>query len=121
MDLKMIATKMQENEYESLNALEEDLNILCKNAMTFNEPGSQIYRDAKALTKVIKQKKYELEVNKAARENRGSTRTRRLQGKKHYSADIADLSYEDSESEESSEDDPNADDPLWQLYNHVRR
>ncbi len=121
-DLKTIATRMQSGEFETLHELEEDLNVLCKNAMTFNEPGSQIYRDAKSLSKIIKQKKYELEVNKVARENRGSRSTRRLHGgKKHYSQEIADLSYEDSESEESSEEDPNADDPLWQLYNHVRR
>ncbi len=117
----MIASKIQDGDYGTLDELEDDLNQLTKNAMTFNEPGSQIYRDAKSLSRIIKQKKYELEVNKQARENRGSRNTRRLQGKKHYSADIADLSYEDSESEDSSEEDPNADDPLWQLYYHVKR
>ncbi len=123
-DLKMIATSIQHEEYDSLQELEEDLGVLCKNAMTFNEPGSQIYRDAKALSKIVKQKRYELEVHRAARESRSSRSTRRLHSRKHYSCEIAELDYEDSESEESSEEDEEEGeegDPLWQLYYHVKR
>ena len=103
-----------------MNQLEEDLNRLSKNAMQFNEPGSTIYRDAKVLSKLVKSKKYELEVNKVARENRGSRSTRRLQGKVHFSAEIVELSYDDSDSEESEEENMDTDDPLWVLYAHVR-
>lgn len=89
LDLKSIAGKIQEATYESIQELEEDLNLMFKNAMSFNEPGSQIYKDAKTLYKLVKSKKYELEVNKVARENRGARSTRRLQGKKHFSAEVS--------------------------------
>lgn len=85
----MIAAKIQNDDYISLNEMEDDLNTMFKNALHFNEPGSQIYKDAKALLKLVKTKKYELEVNKVARENRGSRSTRRLIGKKHYSAEVS--------------------------------
>ena len=88
IDLKSIAGKIQGGDYEAITDLEEDLHLVFKNAMSFNEPGSQIYKDAKNLSKLVKSKKYELEVNKLARENRGSRSTRRSQGKKHYSAEV---------------------------------
>eukprot|EP00095_Tigriopus_kingsejongensis_P009080 maker-scaffold742_size103727-snap-gene-0.20 protein:Tk09080 transcript:maker-scaffold742_size103727-snap-gene-0.20-mRNA-1 annotation:"protein polybromo-1 isoform x2" len=119
LDLKTIGTKIRDNVYESLMDLEDDLSLVFKNAMHFNEPGSLIYKDAKNLAKVVKTKKYELEVNKVARENRGS-RTRRSNVKKHYSAELAELQYEDSESEESEEEDIDYEDPIWSLYGHVR-
>jgi hypothetical protein len=49
----MIATKIQNNDYCSLSELEKDLLLMTKNACLFNEPGSQIYKNAKALKKVI--------------------------------------------------------------------
>ena len=35
---------LQENKYNSLQDLEKDFATLVKNAHTFNEPGSQIYK-----------------------------------------------------------------------------
>lgn len=52
IDLKMIATKIQNNDYGGLLELEKDLLLMTKNACLFNEPGSQIYKNAKALKKV---------------------------------------------------------------------
>lgn len=52
IDLKTIAIKIQNSEYTNLNDMEKDLNLLTKNACLFNEPGSQIYKNAKALKKV---------------------------------------------------------------------
>lgn len=52
IDLKSIATKIQTNEYSSLLEMERDLLIMTKNACLFNEPGSQIYKNAKTLKKV---------------------------------------------------------------------
>lgn len=54
IDLKFIATKIQTNAYISLSEMEKDLLQMTKNACTFNEPGSQIYKDAKTLRKVNK-------------------------------------------------------------------
>lgn len=53
IDLRIIATKIQNNEYASLTDMEKDLQLMVKNACLFNEPGSQIYKDAKTLKKVI--------------------------------------------------------------------
>ena len=52
IDLKTVARKIQQNEYNSLNEMERDLLLLTKNACLFNEPGSQIYKNAKLLKKV---------------------------------------------------------------------
>lgn len=52
IDLKCIATKIQTSAYTSLNEMEKDLLQMTKNACTFNEPGSQIYKDAKNLKRV---------------------------------------------------------------------
>ena len=52
IDLKIIAQKIQGGEYSNLNDLERDLLLLVRNACLFNEPGSQIYKDAKTLKKV---------------------------------------------------------------------
>lgn len=54
IDLKFIATKIQTSAYTSLNEMEKDLLQMTKNACTFNEPGSQIYKDAKTLKRVQK-------------------------------------------------------------------
>ena len=64
VDLKMIATKIQQNQYSSLGELEKDLLQMTRNACLFNEPGSQIYKDAKTLRKVISSKKIEVEHGK---------------------------------------------------------
>lgn len=52
IDLKIIAQKIQSGEYTNLSELEKDLNNMVRNACQFNEPGSQIYKDAKTLKKV---------------------------------------------------------------------
>lgn len=64
VDLKMIATKIQQSQYSSLGELEKDLLQMTRNACLFNEPGSQIYKDAKTLRKVISSKKIEVEHGK---------------------------------------------------------
>lgn len=52
IDLKFIATKIQTSSYTNLCEMEKDFLQMIKNACTFNEPGSQIYKDAKTLKKV---------------------------------------------------------------------
>lgn len=50
--------------------MEKDLLLLTKNACTFNEPGSQIYKDAKALKKIISSRKIEIEHGKSVLEKK---------------------------------------------------
>ena len=73
IDLKQIAMKMQANEYSILNEMENDLDLLTKNACTYNELGSQIYKDAKLLSKIVASRKAEIE---HSRPTLGKTRER---------------------------------------------
>ena len=43
-----------------MNELENDLTLMVKNAKKFNEPGSQVHKDAISLKKLISNKKNEL-------------------------------------------------------------
>lgn len=42
--MKMIAQKIQGNMYNTLNEIERDFFLMVKNARTFNEPKSVIYK-----------------------------------------------------------------------------
>jgi protein polybromo-1 len=130
VDLKMIATKIQNNDYCSLSELEKDLLLMTKNACLFNEPGSQIYKNAKALKKVIQNKKNELEHVKI---NLGKSseriRNKRLRGSTSLSAVTAALRDDESdldvEPEEQMDDESLADpldveNPQWQLFEAVK-
>ena len=44
IDLKMIAQKIQGGIYKTLDDIEKDFNIMVKNAKTFNEPKSLIFK-----------------------------------------------------------------------------
>ncbi len=64
IDLKTIGSKIQNNFYISLNDLEKDLLQMVRNAKMYNEPGSQIYKDANALRKIIINKKNDIDQRK---------------------------------------------------------
>ncbi len=61
IDLKQIAIKIQAGDYTSLGEMEKDLLLMIKNACTYNETGSQIYKDAKMLRKNFIARKTEIE------------------------------------------------------------
>ncbi|CAE1320781.1 PBRM1 [Acanthosepion pharaonis] len=61
IDLKLIGQRIQDGYYSNVAALEKDLLLMIKNAKTFNEPRSQVYRDACRLQKIMMDKKKELE------------------------------------------------------------
>ncbi|XP_063225207.1 protein polybromo-1 isoform X8 [Bacillus rossius redtenbacheri] len=134
IDLKMIATKIQQNKYTSINDMEKDLLQMTKNACQFNEPGSQIYKDAKALRKVITGKKTEVEhgklehgkfvPGKTSERISGPSRNKRLRGVQSLSAITAALRDEDEDSDEGEMDEEpeieDADNPRWQLFESVK-
>jgi len=123
MDLKMIAEKIQRGQYQGLSQLEQELQLVFGNARSFNEPGSQIYKDAGMLSKIVKMKISECQAGLVARQNRGSKSTRR-QSRQMHSQSVAQLQYEDSESEEedseSEEIFEKSKDPFWKLFSAVR-
>lgn len=94
-------------EYSSLIDLEKDIFMMCRNACAFNEPGSQIYKDAKMLKKAVTAKKFEMEHGHHGRQSGnapGKTseriRNRRLRSGVSHSAITAALQYEEDDEEE---------------------
>ncbi|XP_034240054.1 protein polybromo-1 isoform X2 [Thrips palmi] len=124
IDLKTIGHKIQKNKYSSLNELEQDLLLMTKNACTFNEPGSQIYKDAKTLRKLIQGKKLEVENNKNSPGKCSERiRNKRLRGSHSASAIAAALQDEDDDEDSDDDDlsdDEESDNPRWQLYQSVK-
>jgi len=47
--MKMIETKIKKEEYTSLTDLKKDIELMCRNAKTYNEDGSLLYTDAQAI------------------------------------------------------------------------
>ncbi|XP_032873691.1 probable global transcription activator SNF2L2 isoform X3 [Amblyraja radiata] len=54
VDFKKIKDRIRSHKYRSLGDLEKDVNLLCRNAQTFNLEGSQIYEDSIVLQSVFK-------------------------------------------------------------------
>ncbi|XP_060060483.1 protein polybromo-1 isoform X16 [Erinaceus europaeus] len=61
IDLKTIAQRIQSGSYKSLHAMAKDIDLLAKNAKTYNEPGSQVFKDANSIKKIFYMKKAEIE------------------------------------------------------------
>ncbi|KAL6428034.1 hypothetical protein ACFW04_008427 [Cataglyphis niger] len=130
IDLKTIARKIQEGAYSSIGDMEKDLMLMCRNACQFNEPGSQIYKDAKLLKKII---------TAAARRQDGglgsntpktattapSTRSKRgsrtmAQSLIAQTAALVDEDDESDDEEEEPAETEEADNPQWQLFQTIR-
>ncbi|XP_072395863.1 protein polybromo-1 isoform X2 [Diabrotica undecimpunctata] len=60
IDMEKISHKIRSNEYESLDDLFADFVLLFDNACKFNEPDSQIYKDALVLQRFLFQTKLQL-------------------------------------------------------------
>lgn len=83
---------------------------MTKNACQFNEPGSQIYKDAKALKKMFTQKRIELETGKAKLVRRH---------KSVSSAAIAAMK-EEADSSDDEETSRKGEGPMWALFDRSR-
>ena len=53
MDVRTVTQSLKAGRYSRLKDVKEDLMVIVKNAKHFNEPGSQIYKDAVAIGKEI--------------------------------------------------------------------
>uniref|UniRef100_H3DAW9 Protein polybromo-1 n=1 Tax=Tetraodon nigroviridis TaxID=99883 RepID=H3DAW9_TETNG len=63
IDLKIIAQKIQSSwaTTAALALMAKDVELLVKNAKTYNEPGSQVFKDANTIKKIFALKKSEME------------------------------------------------------------
>jgi len=91
---------------------------MCKNACQFNEPGSQIYKDAKSLKRVVMSKRSDIEHGRGSGSSSTSAsgkseriRNRRLRSGLSHSAITAALQYEDDEGEEEEPMDEDEGEP----------
>ncbi|CDQ61031.1 unnamed protein product [Oncorhynchus mykiss] len=148
IDLKIIAQKIQMSHYRSVGAMAKDIDLLAKNAKMYNEPGSQVFKDANTIKKVFAQRKTEIEhaepikssirirqttkaffhelnscVNRrSAQGDRLSAITMALQ----YDSDddgilAGSVHYDEGESEaESMHHSMDMSNPIFQLYEAVR-
>ncbi|XP_063267592.1 protein polybromo-1 isoform X4 [Prinia subflava] len=136
IDLKTIAQRIQNGTYKSIHAMAKDIDLLAKNAKTYNEPGSQVFKDANAIKKIFNMKKAEIEHSELAKSSLRISNKRSAQGDRlsaitmalQYGSEsdedaalAAAARYEEGESEaESITSFMDTSSPLYQLYDTVR-
>ncbi|XP_049432316.1 polybromo 1, like isoform X5 [Epinephelus fuscoguttatus] len=136
IDLRTIAQRIQIGFYKSVNAMAKDVDLMAKNAKTYNEPGSQVFKDANTIKKVFIQRKTELEHAEPTKSsvrirNRRSGQGDRLSGVSvalQYGSESEDdpvlsgsVCYDEGESEaESQSSSMEMNNPIFQLYEAVR-
>ncbi|XP_034536611.1 polybromo 1, like isoform X2 [Notolabrus celidotus] len=136
IDLRAIAQRIQIGYYKSVNAMAKDVDLMAKNAKTYNEPGSQVFKDANTIKKVFIQRKTELEHAEPTKSslrirNRRSGQGDRLSGVSvalQYGSESEDdpvlsgsVCYDEGESEaESQSSSMEMSNPIFQLYEAVR-
>ncbi|XP_028681002.1 LOW QUALITY PROTEIN: protein polybromo-1 [Erpetoichthys calabaricus] len=136
IDLKTIAQRIQNGAYKSVNAMAKDIDLLTKNAKTYNEPGSQVFKDANTIKKLFIQKKTDIEHAEPMKSslrirNRRSTQADRqpsipmtLQYCSESDEDAllaGAVRYDEGESEaESISSNMDITNPIFQLYEAVR-
>ncbi|CAF3824420.1 unnamed protein product [Adineta steineri] len=97
IDLKLIAMKIQNNQYLTLDDMENDLLLMISNAKKYNDPKSQIYKDAGALRKMIINVRNELDsALKSTKNDRLRTRKRDVV----LSSEIANTDYPEEPNDE---------------------
>nr|XP_042140487.1 protein polybromo-1 isoform X30 [Peromyscus maniculatus bairdii] len=135
IDLKTIAQRIQNGSYKSIHAMAKDIDLLAKNAKTYNEPGSQVFKDANSIKKIFYMKKAEIEHHEMAKSSLRISNKRAVQGgrlsaitmalqygsESEEDAALAAARYEEGESEaESITSFMDVSNPFHQLYDTVR-
>uniref|UniRef100_A0AAV2M7A2 Protein polybromo-1 n=1 Tax=Knipowitschia caucasica TaxID=637954 RepID=A0AAV2M7A2_KNICA len=134
IDLKTIAQKIQMNQYRSVHGMSKDIDLLVKNAKTYNEPGSQVFKDANAIKKIFAQKRTEIEHGDPVKSSMRIRNRKYVQGDRvssgsmtlQYESDdegilSGSVHYDEGESEaESMTFNMDMSNPIFQLYEAVR-
>ncbi|XP_060766963.1 protein polybromo-1 isoform X5 [Neoarius graeffei] len=136
IDLKAIAQRIQIGYYKSVNHMFKDIDLLVKNAKTYNEPGSQVFKDANTIKKIFSQRKLELEHmepikssiriknRKSVHGDRLSSITMALQYGSESDEDgilTGSVHYDEGESEaESIHSNMDMSNPIFQMYEAIR-
>ncbi|XP_052425229.1 protein polybromo-1 isoform X1 [Carassius gibelio] len=136
IDLKTIAQRIQVGYYKSVNHMAKDIDLLVKNAKTYNEPGSQVFKDANTIKKIFSQRKLELEHSEPIKSSIRIRNRRFGQGDRLSSITTAlqygseseedtiltgSVHYDEGESEaESIHSSMDVSNPIFQMYEAVR-
>uniref|UniRef100_A0A672NA27 Protein polybromo-1 n=1 Tax=Sinocyclocheilus grahami TaxID=75366 RepID=A0A672NA27_SINGR len=133
IDLRTVAQRVQAGHYKSISAMAKDVDILTKNAKMYNEPGSQVFKDANTIKKVFAQRRTEIEQaeptksslrirnRRSAQGDRLSAITMALQAGSESDEDsilTGTVRYDTGESE--ADCGLSASDPIFLLYQTVR-
>ncbi|XP_029103725.1 protein polybromo-1-like [Scleropages formosus] len=147
IDLRTIAQRIQVGYYKGVSGMAKDIDLMVKNAKTYNEPGSQIFKDANTIKKIFTQRKMEMEHAEPTKSSLRIRNRRSVQGDRLSAITMA-LQYgsesdedallagsrhpgtlpaggvarcEEGESEaESMQSGVDASSPVFQLYEAVR-
>ncbi|XP_036415277.1 protein polybromo-1 isoform X3 [Colossoma macropomum] len=136
IDLKAIAQRIQIGYYKSVNHMAKDIDLLVKNAKTYNEPGSQVFKDANTIKKIFSQRKMELEHTEPIKSSIRIRNRRSVHGDRLSSITMAlqygsesdedgiltgSVHYDEGESEaESIHSNMDMSNPIFQMYEAVR-
>ncbi|XP_023571425.1 protein polybromo-1 isoform X3 [Octodon degus] len=95
IDLKTIAQRIQNGSYKSIHAMAKDIDLLAKNAKTYNEPGSQVFKDANSIKKIFYMKKAEIEHHEMAKSSlrirtASNLATARMTGSSHSKGSLGE-------------------------------
>uniref|UniRef100_A0A4W4EDK0 Protein polybromo-1 n=1 Tax=Electrophorus electricus TaxID=8005 RepID=A0A4W4EDK0_ELEEL len=136
IDLKTIAQRIQIGYYKSVNHMAKDIDLLVRNAKTYNEPGSQVFKDANNIKKIFAQRKMELEHTEPVKSSIRIRNRRSAHGERLSSITTAlqygsesdedsvlagSVHYDEGESEaESIHSNMDMSNPIFQMYEVVR-
>ncbi|XP_061640856.1 protein polybromo-1 isoform X2 [Phyllopteryx taeniolatus] len=134
IDLKLVAQKIQMGHYRSVTAMAKDIDLLVRNAKIYNEPGSQVFKDANTIKKIFALKKSEIEHGEPIKSSIRIRNRRFAQGERlsaismalQYESDedgilSGSVHYDEGESEaESLTTNIDMSNPIFQLYEAVR-
>uniref|UniRef100_A0A3B5PVG3 Protein polybromo-1 n=1 Tax=Xiphophorus maculatus TaxID=8083 RepID=A0A3B5PVG3_XIPMA len=128
------STEDELGNYRCVSAMAKDVDLLVKNAKAYNEPGSQVFKDANTIKKVFAQKKSEMEHGEPIKSSIRIRNKRSVQGDRlsaitmalQYESDeegilSGTVHYDEGESEaESMTSNIDMSNPIFQLYEAVR-
>ncbi|KAI1892708.1 hypothetical protein AGOR_G00136330 [Albula goreensis] len=136
IDFRVIAQRIQTGHYKSVSAMAKDIDLLTKNAKTYNEPGSQVFKDANTIKKIFIQKKTEIEHAEPTKSSLRIRNRRSAQGDRlsaittalQYGSESEEdplltgaVQYDEGESEaECMHSCMDMSSPIFQLYEAVR-
>ncbi|XP_055068904.2 polybromo 1, like isoform X2 [Misgurnus anguillicaudatus] len=133
IDLRSVAQKIQAGHYKSIGAMAKDIDLLTKNAKTYNEPGSQVFKDANTIKKVFAQRKAEIEQAEPTKSSLRIRNRRSAQGDRLSAITMALQAGSESDEDsllsgtvryDSAETEADcglaSGDPILQLYQAVR-